>query len=156
MTPEERKKFLEEHRLAVVGIPRRSAPPQLSPVYYVVDGDDLLISTTATRAKGKSVLHEPRVSVCVLGEAMPFPYLTVYGRGRIGWTTLPEKLQRDHRDLTIADVLRIQHLLGQKPHESGRALRTVLSGVPVDPRLHLVSRHAADLDLMVVVHDGLP
>jgi non-heme chloroperoxidase len=58
----------------------------------------------------------------------------VYGRSRIGWSTLPEKLQRDHRDLTIADVLRIQHLLGQKPHESGRARRTVLAGVAVDPR----------------------
>ena len=45
----------------------------------------------------------------------------VYGRGRIGWETLPEKLQRDHRDLTLADVLRIQHLLGQKPHEAGAA-----------------------------------
>jgi non-heme chloroperoxidase len=56
----------------------------------------------------------------------------VYGRARIGWSTLPEKLQRDHRDLTIADVLRIQHLLGQKPHESGRARRSVLAGVPVD------------------------
>jgi alpha-beta hydrolase superfamily lysophospholipase len=52
----------------------------------------------------------------------------------VGWSTLPEKLQRDHRDLTIADVLRIQHLLGQKPHESGRARRQVLIGVPVDRR----------------------
>jgi alpha-beta hydrolase superfamily lysophospholipase len=58
----------------------------------------------------------------------------VYGRARIGWSTLPEKLQRDHRDLTIADVLRIQHLLGQKPHESGRAMRAVLAGVAIDPR----------------------
>lgn len=57
----------------------------------------------------------------------------VYGRARIGWSTLPEKLQRDHRDLTIADVLRIQHLLGQKPHESGRARRSVLAGVAFDP-----------------------
>ena len=57
----------------------------------------------------------------------------VYGRSRIGWSTLPEKLQRDHRDLTIADVLRIQHLLGQKPHESGRARRSVLAGIQVDP-----------------------
>jgi len=60
----------------------------------------------------------------------------VYGRSQIGWATLPEKLLRDHRDLTIADVLRIQHLLGQKPHESGRARRAVLAGVSVDPRLH--------------------
>ena len=56
----------------------------------------------------------------------------VYGKATIGWETLPEKLQRDHRDLTIADVLRIQHLLGQKPHESGQARRQVLQGVSVD------------------------
>ena len=43
----------------------------------------------------------------------------VYGRSVIGWETLPEKLLRDDRDLTLADVLRIQHLLGQKPHEAG-------------------------------------
>ena len=59
----------------------------------------------------------------------------VYGRSVIGWETLPEKLLRDHRDLTLADVLRIQHLLGQKPHESGAARRQVLAGVPVDRRV---------------------
>ena len=31
-------------------------------------------------------------------------------------------------------MLRIQHLLGQKPHEAGAARRQMLSGVPVDPR----------------------
>ena len=56
----------------------------------------------------------------------------VYGKSVVGWATLPEKLQRDHRDLTLADVLRIQHLMGQKPHESGRARRTMLRGVRVD------------------------
>ena len=52
----------------------------------------------------------------------------------IGWETLPEKLLRDDRDLTLADVLRIQHLLGQKPHEAGAARRQMLAGVPVDRR----------------------
>ena len=56
----------------------------------------------------------------------------VYGRSLIGWETLPERLLRDDRDLTLADVLRIQHLLGQKPHESGAARRQVLAGIPVD------------------------
>jgi non-heme chloroperoxidase len=55
-----------------------------------------------------------------------------YGRAELGWETLPEKLLREHRDLTLGDVLRIQHLLGQKPFESGRARRQVLQGVPVD------------------------
>ena len=58
----------------------------------------------------------------------------VYGRSLVGWETLPERLQRDDRDLTIADVLRIQHLLGQKPHEAGAARRQILSGVSVDRR----------------------
>jgi pimeloyl-ACP methyl ester carboxylesterase len=59
----------------------------------------------------------------------------LYGRSLIGWETLPEKLQRDHRDLTIADILRIQHLMGQKPHESGRARRAILRGIRVDRRV---------------------
>jgi pimeloyl-ACP methyl ester carboxylesterase len=59
----------------------------------------------------------------------------VYGRSVIGWETLPEKLLRDERDLNLADVLRIQHLLGQKPHEAGAARRQVLAGVPVDRRV---------------------
>ena len=75
-----------------------------------------------------------------------------YGRAELGWETLPEKLTREHRDLTVADVLRIQHMLGQKPFESGRARRQVLQGVPVDrsalpdvPRLVI----AAGLDAYV-------
>jgi pimeloyl-ACP methyl ester carboxylesterase len=59
----------------------------------------------------------------------------LFGRSVIGWETLPEKLQRDHRDLTIADILRIQHLMGQKPHESGRARRAMLRGIRVDRRV---------------------
>jgi pimeloyl-ACP methyl ester carboxylesterase len=57
-----------------------------------------------------------------------------YGRAELGWETLPEKLLREQRDLTLNDVLRVQHLLGQKPFESGRAKRELLAGVPVDRR----------------------
>lgn len=56
----------------------------------------------------------------------------VYGRSLLGWETLPEWLQRDHRDLTLDDIRRVQHLLGQKPRESGRARRTMLRGVTID------------------------
>jgi pimeloyl-ACP methyl ester carboxylesterase len=56
-----------------------------------------------------------------------------YGRAVIGWDTPPEKLQRENRDLTLDDVLRIQHLLGQKARESGRARADMLAGVAVDP-----------------------
>jgi pimeloyl-ACP methyl ester carboxylesterase len=81
----------------------------------------------------------------------------VYGRSVIGWETLPEKLVRDERDLTLHDVLRIQHLLGQKPHESGAARRQMLAGVSVDrrvvaeiPRLVI----GGGLDRLVPLHDS--
>jgi len=83
VTPQERREFLEQHRLAIVAAVRADGRPQLSPVYYTMDDDDLLISTTAIRAKAKVVRRDARVTVCVIGEQPPFPYLTVYGRGRI-------------------------------------------------------------------------
>lgn len=83
MTPEERKQFLADHRLCIVGYARKSGSPAMTPVYYAMDGDEIIISTTRSRAKAKAIARSPQVSVCVLGEQQPFPYLTVYGRGRI-------------------------------------------------------------------------
>jgi len=68
----------------------------------------------------------------------------VYGKSWIGWETLPERLLRDERDLTLADVLRVQHLLGQKPHEAGAARRQMLAGVPIDRRA------VADIPCLVI------
>ena len=84
MTPEQRKQFLEENRYCVVGYDRNEGPPALSPVYYVMAGDDILISTQAGRAKGKVLAKRPEVSVCILSEKHPSaPYLTIYGKATI-------------------------------------------------------------------------
>jgi hypothetical protein len=48
-------------------------------VYYVLDGEDLLITTMAARAKAMAVQRNPKVSVCVLDEQWPLTYLQVYG-----------------------------------------------------------------------------
>jgi PPOX class probable F420-dependent enzyme len=94
VTPEERKRFLADHRLCVVAYGRKAGHPAQSVVYYAMDGDDLIISTTASRAKAKAIARDPRVSVCVIAEAMPFPYLTVYGRGRIEETQVVETMMK--------------------------------------------------------------
>jgi pimeloyl-ACP methyl ester carboxylesterase len=92
----------------------------------------------------KAAERHPTAALILIGAELPGdlreqtpPHLIreipeLFGPSQLGWATLPEKLQRDHRDLTLADVLRIQHLMGQKPHESGRARRTILRGVRVD------------------------
>ena len=83
MTPEERRQFLESHRLAVLGVERAGKPPHLSPVYYALDGDEILVSVTETRVKTALIRRAGRLTLCVLHEEFPFPYLRVEGRGQI-------------------------------------------------------------------------
>ncbi len=83
MTDDQRA-FLNTNRWAVIAYNRADGPPALSPVYYVMDGDDLLFSTQATRAKGRVLARNPHVSVCVMAETHPSPkYVTIYGRARV-------------------------------------------------------------------------
>jgi len=50
----------------------------MSFVYYVVDGDEILVSTMRERAKAKAVARDPKVSLCVLDGQWPPTYLQVY------------------------------------------------------------------------------
>ena len=49
----------------------------------MTDGDDVVISITEDRAKTQALRRDPAISVCVLGEEMPYPYVTLFGTARI-------------------------------------------------------------------------
>lgn len=83
MDREERREFVYQHRTCVFGYPRRHDGPAMTVVYYVLDGDDLLISTMAARGKARAVRRNPKVSLCVLDEKWPFTYLQVYGNATL-------------------------------------------------------------------------
>jgi PPOX class probable F420-dependent enzyme len=76
---EQRRQFVRDHRTCVFGYGRREHGPAMTVVYYVMDGDDLLISTMAERGKAKAVARNGRISLCVLDEKWPPGYLQVYG-----------------------------------------------------------------------------
>lgn len=78
MNAEERRKFVKTHRTAIFGYNRKNDGPSMSVVYYVMDGDDILISSMLERGKAKAVLRNPKVSLCVLDEKWPLTYLLVY------------------------------------------------------------------------------
>jgi PPOX class probable F420-dependent enzyme len=83
MNAAERRAFVRAHRTAIFGYNRREHGPAMTAVYYVMDGDDLLVSTMASRAKAKAVARDPRVSMCVLDEKWPPSYILVYGTAKI-------------------------------------------------------------------------
>ena len=93
MLTDNQRSFLGENRFCVVGYNRREGPPAMSPVYYVMDGDEMLISTQTTKAKGKVFANERDVSVCVMAENHPSPrYMTIYGKAQIETDTAVDVL----------------------------------------------------------------
>ena len=84
MLPSERRLFVRTHRTCVLGYGRLHDGPAMSVVYYVpTDEDELLVSTTAGRAKARAVLRNAKISLCVLDERWPFAYLQVYADAAI-------------------------------------------------------------------------
>lgn len=86
MIPDHHREFVNRNRLCVLSWNRSDGAtegPPLTPVFYVTDGDDVVISITEDRAKTRALRRDPAISVCVLGEEMPYPYVTLFGTARI-------------------------------------------------------------------------
>ena len=83
MNRDERREFVRQHRTAVLGHARKQRRSAQSIVYYVSDGDDLLVSTMGARAKAKAVRRLGKVSLCVLDEQWPPSYLVAYCNARV-------------------------------------------------------------------------
>jgi len=93
------------------------------------------------------VLISPALPVTLRPPAKPHQLREVpeiYRRDQVGWGGLPEAIRRRNPDLTVADVLRIQHMMGA---ESGLARRDVVAGIPV-------AREALAGDLPMLVMGG--
>ena len=83
MNQAERREFVQKHRTAIFGYGRKDHGPSMSIVYYVMDGNDILVSTMAGRGKAKAVKRRAKVSLCVLDERWPPTYLQVYCDARV-------------------------------------------------------------------------
>jgi len=84
MTPEERRSFVRDHRMAIFGYNRVADGPAMSIVYYVLDADEtILVSTMRERQKARAVARNRNVSMCVLDEQWPPTYLQVYCHAEI-------------------------------------------------------------------------
>ena len=113
MNQAQRREFVEKHRTCIFGFQRKQGPPSMSVVYYVVDGDDLLISTMAARAKAKAVARTGEASVCVLDEKWPLTYLQVYG---------PAVIDEDF-DTSVDVMMKVAEIMsGQPLPEAARPL----------------------------------
>ncbi|WP_204366986.1 PPOX class F420-dependent oxidoreductase [Nocardiopsis chromatogenes] len=84
MTPEERRAFLSEGtRTAKVSVTLKSGEPHVSPVWFLLDGDDLLFTTPADSVKARVLRRDPRAAVCVDLQEQPFAFVAVRGTAEL-------------------------------------------------------------------------
>ncbi len=57
-----------------------SGQPLVAPVWFILDGDDLVFNTGKDTAKGKALARDPRTALCVDLEQPPYAFVQVQGR----------------------------------------------------------------------------
>jgi PPOX class probable F420-dependent enzyme len=121
MIPEEHRPFLESHKVCVVGYARKSGPPSLTPIYYYVDGDEIVFSTTKARGKGRAVARNPELTICVVDMNEPYPYLMMMGTATVDETNAVNVMMKVGSVMTGRSVTEaVRPALEQRVKAEGR------------------------------------
>lgn len=68
--------FLSEERFAVLATINANGTPQQTVMWYELRGDTIVMNTTTTRVKGRNLVRDRRISICV---ADGYRYVTIAG-----------------------------------------------------------------------------
>ena len=80
MTDEQRRRFLlEGTRTAILATVRADGRPHAAPVWFTLDGDDVLFTTAAATVKGRNLRRDGRATVVVDLQEPPYAYVMLSG-----------------------------------------------------------------------------
>jgi PPOX class probable F420-dependent enzyme len=80
MTGEELDRFLSAGtRTGKLATIRADGSPHVAPIWFILDGDDIVFMTGAGTVKGKNILRDPRVALSVDDEDPPYSFAIVEG-----------------------------------------------------------------------------
>ncbi|MFE4171417.1 PPOX class F420-dependent oxidoreductase [Streptomyces sp. NPDC056909] len=92
MSKDEWQAFVSEGtRTAKLSTVRADGSPHIAPVWFVLDGDDLVFNTGKETVKGRNLLRDGRAALCVDDERPPFAFVVIQGRAEIDEE--PERLR---------------------------------------------------------------
>jgi PPOX class probable F420-dependent enzyme len=80
MSADERREFLlEGTRTGKVATTRADGRPHITPVWFTLDGEEVVFTTDEASLKAKTIRRDPRVAMCVDDQQPPFSYVLVEG-----------------------------------------------------------------------------
>ncbi|MDP9844807.1 PPOX class F420-dependent oxidoreductase [Streptosporangium lutulentum] len=81
MSKEQWQAFVSEGtRTGKLSTVRVDGSPHIAPVWFLLDGDDLIFMTGQSTVKGRNLARDCRVAICVDDERPPFDFVTMQGR----------------------------------------------------------------------------
>jgi PPOX class probable F420-dependent enzyme len=80
MTDDEWREFVSTGtRTGKAAVTRADGSPHVTPIWFVLDGADLVFTTWHQSVKGRALARDPRLSVCVDDQKPPFSYVVLHG-----------------------------------------------------------------------------
>lgn len=84
MTRDEWRAFLQlGTRTGKLATVRKDGWPHVVPVWFVLDGEDIVFTTGARTVKGRALRRDPRACLCVDDENPPYAFVMVEGRATL-------------------------------------------------------------------------
>ena len=113
MTPEEVRGFLSHGtRTAKLATSGPGGRPHVMPVWFMLDGDDLVFTTWGDSVKGRNLRRDPRAAIVVDDEVAPFAFVHIRGH-----VTLSEDLEEL---LRFATAIARRYMGPDRAEEFGR------------------------------------
>lgn len=84
MTPAQWREFvMAGTRTGQLAVTRLDGRPHVTPIWFVLDGDDVILNTGAATVKGRALRRDPRVSLCVDDQQPPFSFVIIEGEATL-------------------------------------------------------------------------
>ncbi|ANW19800.1 PPOX class F420-dependent oxidoreductase [Streptomyces clavuligerus] len=73
----------EGTRTAKLSTVRADGSPHVAPVWFLLDGDEVVFNTGAGTVKGRNLARDSRVAICVDDEQPPFGFVLLHGQAEL-------------------------------------------------------------------------
>lgn len=74
------RKFLEEAHVAILATVSSKGRPQATPVWFMVEGDDLLVNTSRGRVKLRNLERHPYAALTVVDPRNAYRWVQIQGK----------------------------------------------------------------------------
>jgi PPOX class probable F420-dependent enzyme len=80
MTADEWREFVSSGtRTGKAAVTTADGAPHVTPIWFLLDGDDLVFTTVESGVKGRALRRDPRVCLCVDEQAPPYSFVSLWG-----------------------------------------------------------------------------